>query len=196
MTNKNYSKVIISDNKKQHLYFINQNMDMLTQLKITQKKRGEFDELIIFIVLKNKDKINLETKTLHNIPKTTAYTYVRGVIFDNASLNHKGLIKIDRKANLTDAYLSCRFLLLGESAQVVSLPYLEIENNNVKASHGVSIGRIDKEQLYYLESRGLSSYQAQKLIIEGFFEDLLLKINSLKEREIMRKLIMNSLNLN
>jgi Fe-S cluster assembly protein SufD len=94
---------------------------------------------------------------------------VKAVVEAGGKLEMKGKILIGKKAVGTEAYLDQRVLLLGEGATgVIAQPELEIECNQVKASHAASIGPADPDQLFYLQARGINREEAIKLIVEAF----------------------------
>jgi len=78
------------------------------------------------------------------------------------------MIYVDPQAKKTDAYQSNKNLILDQSADVKSVPGLEIHNDDVKCSHGATMGKIDAEELYYLQARGIPAKEAELLIVEGF----------------------------
>ena len=96
-----------------------------------------------------------------------------------------GLIKVDEKAQGTNAYQTNRNLLLSPKAEADSLPELEILANEVKCSHGATTGEIDQEQLYYLRSRGIKKSAAEELLVFGFIEEVL---ESLKNEDLAESL--------
>ena len=79
-------------------------------------------------------------------------------------------------AQLTDAYQTNRNLLLSADASATSLPNLEIEADDVRCSHGATIGQVEERQMFYLMSRGLSKQQAERLLVLGFFDEVLGKL--------------------
>jgi len=87
------------------------------------------------------------------------------------------------------AFLENKNLLLEKGARADSIPVLEIEADDVKASHGATVGRIDDEQMFYLMSRGLSRKQAERVIISGFFEDVIKHIGAESTRNMIQSLI-------
>lgn len=89
----------------------------------------------------------------------------------------KGLIKIDKNANNSNGYQKSDMLLIDNNSQAISLPDLEIHNDNVKCSHSSAITRLDEEKIFYLESRGISKTDAEKLLIEGFYETIITDTN-------------------
>lgn len=118
-------------------------------------------------------KYALSVTTVHRGKRTNAFTKVRGVLTDASAANVTGMIRIEKTGNQTDAYLEEHVLLLGDKAHSTAEPNLEIEAPDVKASHAATTGRIDDEQLFYLMSRGLQPGQAKRMIVEGFFHDIL-----------------------
>ena len=93
------------------------------------------------------------------------------------------MIRVDKGAQKTDAYQENRNLLLSADAHADSIPGLEIEANNVRCTHGATIGQMDRMQLFYLMSRGLSRAEAEQVIVRGFFQPVLDRIRSEEVRE-------------
>ena len=85
----------------------------------------------------------------------------------------RGIIRVHPKAQRTDAYQTNRNLLLSPDAEAVTLPNLEIEADDVRCSHGATVGQLNDEELFYLMSRGLTREQAERLVIFGFFGEVL-----------------------
>ena len=96
---------------------------------------------------------------------------------------------MDEVAQLTDAYQTNRNLLLSNTAEANSLPGLEILADDVKCSHGATVGRLDEDQLFYLMSRGISERKAQELLVFGFFEEIIEKLESDPLRQNLRQRI-------
>jgi Fe-S cluster assembly protein SufD len=111
----------------------------------------------------------------HDAPRTTSDLLFKGAVEDQASSVYSGLIRIRKGAAGTSAYQTNRNLVLGEGAHADSVPNLEIEENDVRCSHASAVGPIDEDQRYYLESRGVPSDVAERLIVLGFFDEILLR---------------------
>jgi Fe-S cluster assembly protein SufD len=141
----------------------------------------------IFLGTKNSSVI-FNTKILHNALHTKSRTTIRGVFLDNSSFNNDGLITIIKGAKHADGYFASKILLF-DNAKGRSVPSLEIDENEVKAGHASTVGRPDAEQLFYLQSRGLSEKEAQQLIISGFFDPALQYLPEKKQKEIKEKII-------
>ncbi|HUG40300.1 MAG TPA: Fe-S cluster assembly protein SufD [Longimicrobiales bacterium] len=97
----------------------------------------------------------------------------KGALYDRSMAIFRGIIRVHPGAQRTDAYQTNRNLLLSPDAQAVSLPNLEIEADDVKCSHAATVGQLDEEELFYLLSRGLTPQQAERLVIFGFFGEVL-----------------------
>ncbi|HEX3621601.1 MAG TPA: Fe-S cluster assembly protein SufD [Acidimicrobiales bacterium] len=109
----------------------------------------------------------------HAAPKTTSDLLFKGAVSDNARSVYSGLIRVRKEARGTNAYQTNRNLVLSEGAGAESVPNLEIETNDVVCSHASAVGPIDDEQRYYLESRGIAPEVAERLIVLGFFGEVL-----------------------
>jgi Fe-S cluster assembly protein SufD len=120
----------------------------------------------------------LDFRTLqdHAAPHTRSDLLFKGAVEDTAQSVYSGLIRIRDVAQGTQAFQTNRNLVLTEGAEAKSVPNLEIEADDVKCSHASTVGPIDDDQLYYLESRGIPPEEAERLIVLGFFDDVLDRI--------------------
>lgn len=118
-------------------------------------------------------RLNLFTYQNHIVPGTVSNLLYKGAINDSASASWEGMIYVSPEAVRTDGYQKDENLLLSKDARVYSKPGLEIVTDDVKCSHGTTITDIDPDQIFYLESRGLSEKEAKKLIIQGYFDTVL-----------------------
>ncbi len=109
----------------------------------------------------------------HDAPHTTSDLLFKGVVQDEARSVYTGLIKVRPHARGTSAFQTNRNLTLGEGAWAESVPNLEIETNDVRCSHASTVGPIDPDHRFYLESRGLPTQIAERLIVLGFFDEVL-----------------------
>lgn len=109
----------------------------------------------------------------HLAPKTRADLLFKGAVNDTARSVYTGLIKIGKEARGTEAFQTNRNLTLSEGAWAESVPNLEIETNDVKCSHASAVGPVDPEQRFYLESRGVPPQIAERLIVLGFFDEVI-----------------------
>jgi Fe-S cluster assembly protein SufD len=95
------------------------------------------------------------------------------------------MIRVERDAQKTNAYQENRNLLLSKTAHADSIPGLEILANDVRCTHGATLGQVDREQLFYLMARGLPRHEAERLIVRGFFQDVLDRIELEPVREAL-----------
>jgi Fe-S cluster assembly protein SufD len=133
--------------------------------------------------------LDFDTYQEHAAPRTTSDFLFRGVLREQATTVWRGMIRVEKEAQGTDAYQENRNLLLSRQAHANSIPGLEIMANDVRCSHGATVGQVDREQLFYLMSRGLSAGEAERLIVSGFFAEALDRI----ERESVREALAQAL---
>lgn len=108
----------------------------------------------------------------HDAPKTTSDLLFKGAVAGESRSVYSGLIRVRRGAVGTNAFQTNRNLVLSEGAHADSVPNLDIAENDVRCSHASAVGPIDEEQRYYLESRGIPPEVADRLIVQGFFDDI------------------------
>jgi len=119
---------------------------------------------------------DLDTQQNHNAPLTNTDLLFKGAARDTARTLWQGMIKSLPQMQRIDGYQVCRNLLLSDEARMDSIPGLEIEADDVACSHAATFGTLEEEPIYYLMSRGITRPQAQLMIIEGFFDELLQRI--------------------
>ena len=120
------------------------------------------------------EHISFNTIQEHAATDTTSnINFPRRSLKDSASSIYQGIVKVDKIAQRTNAFQSNKNLILGNEARADSIPRLEILADDVKCSHGATVGPVDKDQLFYLNSRGLPLKEAEELIVIGFFAQVL-----------------------
>ena len=112
----------------------------------------------------------------HVAPNTSSDLLYKGALDQQSRSVFRGVIRVLKGAQKTDAYQTNRNLLLSEAARAVSLPNLEIEADDVRCSHGAPVGQLDAESRFYLMSRGLSREQAERLVVLGFLGEVLSRL--------------------
>jgi Fe-S cluster assembly protein SufD len=120
----------------------------------------------------NTQHLDYDTRQEHAAHNTVSDLAFRGVIGDEASAVWRGMIRVDKGAQQTDAFQESRNLLLSKKAHADAIPGLEIEADDVRCTHAAAVAQIDKEQIHYLRSHGLGDPEAKRLVIEGFLEAL------------------------
>ncbi len=116
--------------------------------------------------------LDFDTLQEHAAPNTNSDLAFRGVLAAGSTAVWRGMIKVDPGAQQTDAFQESRNLLLSPEAHADAIPGLEILADDVRCTHAAAIAQVDREQLFYLTSRGLGEAAAKSLIIEGFLESL------------------------
>lgn len=119
-------------------------------------------------VLAEGQVADLGTVQRHLAPGTASDALYKGVVAPGGRSAFRGLIEVAKAASKTDAYLANRNLLLGPGARADSLPALAIGTNDVRCTHGSTTGRVDPAQVHYLETRGIPSAEARRLVADGF----------------------------
>jgi Fe-S cluster assembly protein SufD len=135
--------------------------------------------------------LDYDTFQEHIAPSTTSDFAFKGALRDEATTVWRGMIRVEHEAQKTNAYQENRNLLLSERAHADSIPGLEILANDVRCTHGATLGQVDREQLFYLMSRGLSRPEAERLIVRGFFQDVLDRIELEPVREALAEALEN-----
>ncbi len=120
----------------------------------------------------DNEKFSYNTIQEHNSPDTTSDINFRVAVKDTSASVYQGIIRVDKIAQRTNAFQSNKNLLLSGEAKADSIPKLEILADDVKCSHGATVGPVDREQLFYLRSRGLTPMEAEELIVLGFFRQV------------------------
>ncbi len=129
--------------------------------------------------------LDYDTYQLHAAPDTTSDFAFKGALRDTAATVWRGMIRVEEGAQKTNAYQENRNLLLSKTATANSIPGLEILANDVRCTHGATLSQVDREQLFYLMARGLPRSDAERLIVRGFFQDVLDRIELDPVREAL-----------
>lgn len=142
-------------------------------------------------------KRQLDQRTLqdHASPQATSDLLYLNALDGTSRTTFAGLIKVEEHAHKTDAYQKVRNLMLSNDAESNSMPGLEILADDVRCTHGATAGEINEEELFYLEARGIRKADGERLIINGFFQTLLERIDNEPLREYLGKLVASRLNV-
>lgn len=148
-------------------------------------------EVFIFGIYIGRGADNFKVNTIqnHKVGENVSDLLIKGVFFDESKFIYQGLIRIEKKAQKSNAYQKNQNLIMSPKVFVDSRPFLEILANDVRCTHGSTTGKLDAEQIYYLQSRGLAFASAEKVLIDGFIEDVFNKIEALgyKDLKALRK---------
>lgn len=136
---------------------------------------------------------DLDTQQNHNAAHTTSDLLYKGAANRDGRATWEGMIYVDPIAQQTDGFQTNRNLILSDQAEINTIPGLEINADDVKCSHGATVGRLNEDELFYLESRGIPLDEAQVLVIQGFFAGVLDEIPDENTRNYLSRSITEKL---
>jgi Fe-S cluster assembly protein SufD len=138
---------------------------------------GGRSDLLAVAVAKHQQEFDARTLQDHVSPHTASDLLYKNALDDRARTIFGGLIRVEPHAHFTDAYQKVRNLLLNDEAEANSMPGLEILADNVRCTHGATSGQIEEDQLFYLRSRGIPTKIAQRLLVTGFLDEVIQRLN-------------------
>jgi Fe-S cluster assembly protein SufB len=139
------------------------------------KGEGSIGEFFSVAVTKGKQQADTGTKMIHLGKNTKSTVISKGISFGDSTNTYRGAVKVNPGAHNARNYTKCDSLML-EDSRALTIPYVTSENNSATIEHEASAGKISDEQLYYLQSRGLSEDDAMNLIVNGFCKDVFQKL--------------------
>lgn len=151
----------------------------LSRYKIDSVMKGQgssVEDMEIIFGIDNQS-FDITSNLIHSAPNTKGKVIVKSVMKDKSQSLFKGMIKINKDAKSAESYLAGHAILLDKGAKSDAIPGLEIESNEVKATHSASVSQIDEKQIFYLMSRGLSKELAKREIVGGFLEPISRKMD-------------------
>jgi Fe-S cluster assembly protein SufD len=138
---------------------------------------GGRSDLLAVAVAKDQQEFDARTLQDHISPHTTSDLLYKNALDDRARTIFGGLIRVEPHAHFADAYQKVRNLLLSDDAEANSMPGLEILADNVRCTHGATSGQIEEDQMFYLRSRGIPTKVAQRLLVTGFLDEVMERLN-------------------
>lgn len=138
----------------------------------TLSGRGAHGDLLAVYFGDGDQTLDFRTFQRHDAPDTTSNLLFKGAVGGRSRSVYTGLIRVDKAARGTNAFQTNRNIKLSDDAWAESVPNLEIETNDVRCSHASTVGPVDPEQRFYLESRGVPPLIADRLIVAGFFDEV------------------------
>lgn len=144
-----------------------------SDIKTVMQDRGASSDVQGLVLGDGKEHFSFNTIQEHNSPDTKSNINFKVALKGESVSVYQGIIRVAKIAQRTDAFQSNKNLLIGSDAHAESIPKLEILADDVKCSHGATVGPVDREQIFYLMSRGLSARQAEELVVTGFFRQVL-----------------------
>jgi Fe-S cluster assembly protein SufD len=149
-----------------------------TDVEVELRGPGAESDMLGLVFAEERQQFDYRTLQGHRSPNTRSDLLFKAALDDQSHASYTGVIVIDRGAQRSDAYQANRNLLLNEGARADTEPMLEIEADDVRCTHGATVGPIDEEQLFYARSRGLQVDAASRLIVEGFFAEVFEKFGN------------------
>jgi Fe-S cluster assembly protein SufD len=138
--------------------------------------RGATGELDAVFFGEGAQTLDFRTFQDHIAPDCTSNLLFKGAVGGRSRSVYTGMIRVGKDARGTNAFQTNRNVKLSDGAWAESVPNLVIENNDVRCSHASAVGPVDEEQRFYLESRGVPSDEAERLIVSGFFDEVLARL--------------------
>jgi Fe-S cluster assembly protein SufD len=148
-------------------------MQLKSDIRTNLCGAGSSSDVLGIVFGDQKESFSFNTIQDHNAQSTRSNINFKVVLKDQATSIYQGIIKVSPAGQKTDAFQSNKNLLLGTQAKADSIPKLEILADDVKCSHGATVGPVDREQIFYLMSRGLPAKEAEELIVGGFVRQVL-----------------------
>ena len=128
-----------------------------------------------------EESVKVGVRVNHNVSDCSSHSVVKGVAGGKAQGEFEGMVYVATDAQRTDAVQTSRNIVIGDEARIQTKPQLEIYADDVKCSHGATVGQLDSEAILYMRQRGLSLQQAKRLQIEGFVSDIVLRSSEFGE---------------
>jgi Fe-S cluster assembly protein SufD len=171
--NENKEESLVFDKAGQYVVFFH-NLSG----KFTVELVAEGVEVDIFGLFtgKNADQYKIETIQHHKAPGATSNLFIKGVFDDESKFDYKGLIRIEKEGQQSHAYQKNQNLILSPNTFVESKPFLEILANDVFCTHGSTTGKLNKDQLYYIQTRGVDEKAARELLVKGFADEVIERV--------------------
>jgi len=150
---------------------------------------GARSDLLAVAVAIGEQEFDSRTLQDHVSPRTASDLLYKNAIDDRARCTFGGLIRVEPRAHFTDAYQKVRNLLLSDDAEANSMPGLEILADNVRCTHGATSGQINEDEMFYLRSRGIPPKIVQRLIVNGFLNEVIQRLDQSAIGEHLNRLI-------
>jgi Fe-S cluster assembly protein SufD len=159
-------------------------------LNVVLSGEGAETELDGLYAVKSGRHIDHHTVVEHAVPHTRSRQVYKGIIHDGGKSAFNGKILVCKDAQQTDAAQLNKNLLLGDKAEANTKPELMILADDVKCSHGATVGQLNADEVFYLESRAIPRELATKMLVRGFAEDVLNRIEAGDTKEYLKRILM------
>lgn len=169
-------QIIIKENKEKLVSIFWDGREEQINYDIFLETAGAELKLLGLLLGEGENKLQININVIHAAPNTKSEVVFKGVLRDRSKIDFKGLIKIEKGAKGTDTWLAAHLLILSDQAKGKVTPSLEILENDIKAGHVATVGKVSDMEMFYLQSRGLSKTQAKNLIVQGFLSSVLQRL--------------------
>jgi len=142
-------------------------------------------------LLEGNQHIDNYTLLEHAEPNCPSHELYKGILGDQSRAIFRGKIHVHQKAQKTDAYQQNENILLSDNARINTKPQLEIYADDVKCSHGATIGQLNEDALFYLQARGISKTESRNMLLKAFADDIADRVKIDTLRQHVEKLIQN-----
>lgn len=166
-------KIVIKENEEKLIPVLWMGKETEIAYSILLAGRGASVKFLGLLLGKENSSLKLSVTVTHQAKDTTSEVIIKSALTDSAKVDVEGLVQINQGATGTKAWLAAHLLLLSERAKGRAVPSLEILENDIKAGHATTVGRINDMEMFYLMSRGLPKQSAKKLIVEGFLQEMI-----------------------
>lgn len=160
-----------------------------TEAESVMAEPGAFSEMLGLYFADGSQHFDHRTLQDHEAPSCTSAMLYKGALRDSSKAVYSGWVHVRPGAQKTDAFQTVRNIVLSENAMAATIPNLEIEANDVRCGHAASDGPVDEEILFYLQTRGIDRPEAERLIVFGFFQEVLDKVTLEEVRESLTRAI-------
>ena len=171
--NSNVKSLVLGKDEEIFLPIIWRGETDAINLNVELKGDGSSIRILGLLIGKKEDKVDIKINLSHVGQNTKSEIIFKGALEDESGVNFEGLVRINKNAKKTNAWLAVHLLLLSERANGRAIPSLEILENDIKAGHATTVGKVNDLEMFYLQSRGLPKKKAKQLIVEGFLKSVL-----------------------
>ncbi|MGH2724767.1 MAG: Fe-S cluster assembly protein SufD [Actinomycetota bacterium] len=164
-----------------------------TEVEAVLAEPGAHSEMLGLYFTDGEQHFDHRSLQDHAAPNCTSDLLYKGALKDASRAVYSGLIRVHPGAHKTDAFQTNRNIVLSDAAKADSIPNLEIEANDVRCSHAASVGPVDEDVLFYLETRGIPRAEAERLVVTGFFQEVLDRVQLAEVRSGLEAAIIDEL---
>lgn len=185
--------IVVEENAKAYVVlFAKGKKDIDATISVSLVGRFAEAQIIGVIVGTGEQTIVLKTHQHHRSPETTSNLLIKSVLSHKATFTCDGAIRVEKKAQKTNAYQRNENLLLSENTHAESNPSLEILANDVRCTHGATIGSVSSDALWYMATRGIGEQNGTSLIAQGFLLSPLERLEDLNVKKKLEQLILSA----